>query len=79
MSPYTYNQEVRDKVMKFSKKAPDRYVDNTCDEGKNIANWLKINDKIQWLDSRQSFIVVKDHKVNFANNPSVQLINPHKN
>lgn len=37
---------------------------------------LKIGDKVQQLDKRKVFIMVKDHKHNFANNSLFQLINP---
>ena len=48
-------------------------------EGKRILQNHDIFTKIDINTSSNSFITLKDHKENFANNPTVRLLNPAKN
>ena len=47
-------------------------------EAKAIAALLDIQDRTERLAERQAFISLKDHKENFANNPTYRLINQAK-
>ena len=60
------------------KKAPANSLDNIVNEEKKIAQKLGLDNKIDALAENQSFITLKDHKPNFANNPTCRLINPAK-
>ena len=48
-------------------------------EGKNIAKDKTIANRILVNSRNECFISLKDHKLNFINNPETRLINPAKN
>ena len=43
-----------------------------------IATELELDDRIETIAERESFITLKDHKPNFNNSPKCRLINPAK-
>ena len=45
---------------------------------KQIAQTLKLDDRIEVSACRDSFITLKDHKPDFKNNPTCRLLNPSK-
>ena len=45
---------------------------------KQIAKNLNLDKRIDALAAKSAFITLKDHKPNFANNPTCRLINPSK-
>ena len=45
---------------------------------KEVVNKLDIQDRVFATTPRQAYVTLKDHKDNFANNPSCRLINPAK-
>ena len=47
-------------------------------ETKSIVQKLNLDDRVRTTAQRDAFISLKDHKPNFANNPTCQLINPTK-
>ena len=47
-------------------------------ESKIIPQDLKIDERIEQYNTKQSFITLKDHKEKFKNNPKSELINPAK-
>ena len=47
-------------------------------EAKVIAAELKLDDRIEQFNQREAFVALKDHKVNFQNDPKCGLINPAK-
>ena len=47
-------------------------------EAKAIASKLKLDYRIKRFPTRKAFIILKDHKPNFVNNPKCRLINPTK-
>ena len=54
-------------------------VTNPIDlEAKTIAKKLQLDDRVNATAKREAFITVKDHKPNFANNPTCRLIKPAK-
>ena len=65
-------------LLKWFKKAPKNTYDNINKEAKGIATDLELDDRIEITAERKAFISLKDHRKNFANNPSCRLINPAK-
>ena len=47
-------------------------------EANVFAQALKIDNRVETLAPKESFITLKDHKDNFQNNPTCRLINPTK-
>ena len=47
-------------------------------EAQKIARKLHLEDRVNTTAKREAFITLKDHKPNFANNPTYRLINPAK-
>ena len=47
-------------------------------EAQEIARKLHLEDRFNTTAKREAFITLKDHKPNFANNPTCRLINPAK-
>ena len=73
-----YGKLMKDNITKSYKKA-GRSIENELNkEAKEIAEKLKIGDRMECLANQQAFITLKDHKDNFQNNPTCRLINPTK-
>ena len=73
-----YNKLLKDSITSTYKKA-DKTTKMSIDrEARSIAAELKIDDRTECIAPRQAFITLKDHKENFANNPTCRLINPAK-
>ena len=49
------------------------------DEGKKFAKSKDVLEKIEINGTSNCFTMLKDHKDDFANNPTTRLINPAKN
>ena len=47
-------------------------------EAHEIARKLHLEDRVNTTAKREAFITLKDHKPNFANNPTCRLITPAK-
>ena len=60
------------------KKANTNTIRSINNEAKNIATNLLIDDTVECMAERQTFITLKDHKDNFVNKPTCRLINPAK-
>lgn len=67
---------MNEEVTKFYKKTPCQYIEKINGEVNNITAKMNIGDRVQQLYKKQAFLIVKDHKENFPNNPSFRLINP---
>ena len=65
-------------VTKSYKKAPKGTYDKINQEAKDIASDLDLDDRIECMAEKTAFISLKDHKQNFANNPTCRLLNPTK-
>ena len=73
-----YNKLLKDSITSTYKKA-DKTTKMSIDrEARSIAAELKIDDRTECIAPRQAFITLKDHKENFAYNPTCRLINPAK-
>ena len=78
MTPQMYNQLLDKSIQKEYKKAPLKSVINIEKSHSNIVKNLELQDRVFRTTERQPFITVKDHKPNFANNPTCRLLNPTK-
>ena len=78
MSPDEYRKLVHNSVTAKYKKADGSEKLKIDREAASIAKNLKLQDRIECLAERDSFITLKDHKDNFMNNPKCRLINPAK-
>ena len=65
-------------ITKTYKKAPAKAASRIVSDEKKIAKSLAIDNRIDLLAEKDSFITLKDHKPNFSNNPTCRLINPSK-
>ena len=63
----------------FNLKRADKSLTKKINqEAKHIAEKLKLDNRIECLAEKNSYITLKDHKDNFYNNPQCRLINPTK-
>ena len=61
------------------KKTDKRTATNINKEGIKHAREANVIDRIEINDTGSSFITLKDHKENFLNRPTTQLLNQAKN
>ena len=78
MSPGKYKELMKKNIEKEYKKAPDDSLNTINAQSKYIAANLRLDDRIESLASKNSFISLKDHKENLSNDPTCRLINPSK-
>ena len=86
----SFIKRIRWKAFFFDKnsKSNEQSSDNfnfksikTQPKNKNLifkTRYLKLEEEIEQHSQHQSFITLKDHKVNFQNNPKCSSINPAK-
>ncbi len=74
----TYEQLLDTAITKTYKKAPTKATSRIVSDEKKIAKSLGIDNRVDSLAAKDSFITLKDHKPNFPNNPTCRLINPSK-
>jgi len=73
-----YNGLLQKNITKTYKKVPPNTASSIELEAKEIVRRLDLDDRVNTTDKREAFITLKDHKPNFANNPTCRLINPAK-
>ena len=78
MNANTYNKLLTENITKTYKLAQDGTIDSINHELKDIADALKISNRIEPMAQPQAFISLKDHKEDFENNTKCRLINPAK-
>ena len=78
MNKNAYNKYLVENIIKPFKKTNKNKVNKINSEAKNIAEKLKLDDRIRQLQGTEAVILVKDHKEAFPNSPSFRLINPTK-
>ena len=78
LKPEEYSKLLDKNIQKSYKKATEDQVQTINKDALEIAQNLELEDRIETLAKRNSFITLKDHKENFMNNPSCRLINPTK-
>ena len=69
---------LQDNITKSYKKSNVTLIDKINKEAKAIAADLKLDDRIEQFTQHEVFVTLKDHKVNFQNDPKCRLINPAK-
>ena len=78
LEPSTYIDLLKKNINKSYKKAQPEVTRAIHKESKDIATKLDIDDRVDTTAYKDAFITLKDHKPNFANNPTCRLINPTK-
>ena len=73
-----YDELLQKHINKDYKKADDTLADDITKVDKEIASELELDDRIYCTSKKAAFITLKDHKPNFANNPTCRLLNPTK-
>ena len=74
--PKQHKKLLHDNVTKTYKKVPSKLETSINLEAKNIAELINLDDCIECIARTPAFIKLKDHKPDFRQNPSRQLINP---
>ena len=75
VSKDNYNNLLQEKITKSYKKSNVALINNIKKETKAMATELKLNGRIDQFNQRGAFFTLKDHKVNFQNDPKCSLIN----
>ena len=78
MDSNTYNSLLQKNITKTYKKVQPNTMNSIELEAQEIARKLHLEDRVNTTAKREAFITLKDHKPNFANNPTCRLINPAK-
>ena len=73
-----YKQMMFKEVVKNYKKAPPDLEKELNSEAKMLAHRLGIADRVEKYNTKNCFIMIKDHKSDFKTNPECRLINPAK-
>ena len=60
------------------RKSPPGTADTINSHASDIANKLKLKDRMQKFQTSQAFVLLKDHKSNFSSKLPCRLINPAK-
>ena len=78
MNKEHYEKLLHENITKSYKKSANTTLEDINNEAKEIAQSLKLDEKMEAYADRQAFITLKDHKDNFSNNPKCRLLNPAK-
>lgn len=78
MKPCTYRRMVKENVTKNYRIAEEGVIERINNETQTLINDNKIPGKIPKMDQIESFLTVKDHKVDFPAQIKCRLINPSK-
>ena len=73
-----YKKLLQDNITKSYKKTNTNSIRSINKEAKTIAEYLKLDGRIEQFSQCEAFITLKDHKENFQNNTKCRLINPAK-
>ena len=73
-----YRRLMRENITKDYRRAPMDSVNRINMEAANIARNLEIDDRVEALELKSSFLTVKDHKADWPARVSCRLINPTK-
>ena len=73
-----YKKQLRENITATYQKTENSIVAKINKEAKAIASKRKFDDRIERFPTRKAFIILKDHKPNFVNNPKCRLIKPVK-
>ena len=78
MDKPSYNELLHKNITKTYKKVTPTSTNRFNLEAKNISEKLDLDDQINTTAKHEAFITLKNHKPNFVNNPTCDLINPAK-
>ena len=78
MDPASYNNLLHKNITKTYKKVTPNTMNSIELEAQTIAKKIHLDDRNNTTAKHEAFITLKDHKPNFANNPTCRLINPAK-
>ena len=78
MSEASYNDLLHKNITKTYKKVSPTVASSIENKTKTLVEKLHLADRVNITAKRDAFITLKDHKPNFANNPTCRLINPTK-
>ena len=73
-----YNKLLTKNVTKEYKKINQDKITEINKQSKHIAEKKHLDDRMEVIQKKESFITLKDHKDNFETNPKCRLINPSK-
>ena len=73
-----YGKLLQDNITSIYKKADKSLTKKINQEAKHIAEKLKLDNRIECLAEKNSYIILKEHKDNFYNNPQCRRINRTK-
>ena len=73
-----YKQMMFKELVKHYRKAPPDLEKELNSETKMLAHRLGIVDRVEKYNTKNCFIMIKDHKSDFKTNPECRLINPAK-
>jgi hypothetical protein len=79
LSKDEYNHLLKNAITSTYKKADQNLNHQINTESKRILINHDVFSKIELNSTSNCFFTLKDHKVNFLNNPTVRLLNPAKN
>ena len=74
-----YDQLIMNSITSTYKKANNSIKKQINMTGKNLMRDKEVIKRMETNEEGNRFITIKDHKENFDNHPTVQLINPAKN
>ena len=75
---HEYKKLTTEAVSSIYKKNPDKINNKTNSEGKRIMENKTALSRMFINDKNRCFITLKDHKLNFLNNPRIYLLKPEK-
>lgn len=78
LEPKHYDDLLKKQINKDYRKTNNSPTKEINLRDKEITGKLNIEDRVAKLIEKPAYITLKDHKNNFANNPSCRLINPTK-
>ena len=78
MSPSNYNNLKLNAIRKDYKIDKNNTMLKMNTDTLNHANRLNLTDRIGGVKQKESYILVKDHKIDYENKKLVRLINPTK-
>lgn len=78
MRPKEYHELLHSNITQNYKKVNRQRINHINYDAKRIAQKLNLDNRIEQMAEKESYLTLKDHKDNFANRPTCRLINPTK-
>ena len=77
-TPEVYNNLITNEICRNYRRTEEIEVSKINYKAKSLAKSLGLDDRIEAISKKESFISLKDHKQNFQHDPKCRLINPTK-